>query len=89
MHLAGLELSLTRSEEQINLPQKSPKMLKMASESFNRALLLFLGLVLNSHWVPLETNASTLNLNNNGFSGTLFISVLLNLHLKYFITTCS
>ena len=24
-------------------------------------------------WVPLETNASTLNLNNNSFSGTLFI----------------
>ena len=24
-------------------------------------------------WVPLETNASTLNLNNNSFSGTLLI----------------
>ena len=46
-HLAGLELSLAGREEQINLAQKSPKMLKMASENFNRALLLFLGLVLN------------------------------------------
>ena len=54
--------------------QQSLKMLKMASESFNHTLLLFLGFFLNnSLWVPLETNASTLNLNNNGFLGTLFI----------------
>ena len=29
------------SKEQINFPQQSPKMLKMASESFMHALLLF------------------------------------------------
>ena len=41
------------SEEQINFPQQSPKMLKMASESFIHALLLFLGLFLKiSRWVP-------------------------------------
>ena len=41
------------SEEQINFPQQSPKMLKMASESFIHALLLFLGLFLKiSSWVP-------------------------------------
>ena len=41
------------SMEQINFPQQSPKMLKMASESFIHALLLFLGLFLKiSLWVP-------------------------------------
>ena len=41
------------SEEQINFPQQSPKILKMASESFIHALLLFLGLFLKiSRWVP-------------------------------------
>ena len=41
------------SEKQINFPQQSPKMLKMASESFIHALLLFLGLFLKiSRWVP-------------------------------------
>ena len=41
------------TEEQINFPQQSPKMLKMASESFIHALLLFLGLFLKiSRWVP-------------------------------------
>ena len=35
--------------------QQSPKMLKMASESFIHALLLFLGLFLKiSRWVPLS-----------------------------------
>ena len=35
---------------------------------------MFLSLFLNNSLsVPLETNASTLNLNNNGFLGTLFI----------------
>ena len=37
---------LAGSDEQINLSQKSPKMLKMVPERVNRALLLFLGLVL-------------------------------------------
>ena len=59
-------------------------MLKMASESFNQTLLLFLGLFLNnSLWVPPETNASTLNLNNNGFLGTLFIGTFESI-LNYF-----
>ena len=41
------------SEEQINFPQQSPKMLKMASESYIHVLLLFLGLFLKiSRWVP-------------------------------------
>ena len=35
---------------------------------------MFLSLFLNNSLsVPLETNASTLNLNNNGFLSTLFI----------------
>ena len=37
-------ISLADSEEQINFPQQSPKLLKMASESFIHALFLFLGL---------------------------------------------
>ena len=42
------------NEEQIYFPRKSPKMLKMASESFIHALLLFLGLFLKiSRWLPL------------------------------------
>ena len=42
------------NEEQINFSRKSPKMLKMASESFIHALLLFLGLFLKiSRWLPL------------------------------------
>ena len=51
--LAGnSSISLARSEEQINFSQQSPKMLKMASESFIHALLLFLGLFLKiSRWV--------------------------------------
>ena len=45
--------SLAGSEEQINFSQHSPKMLKMASESFILALLLFLGLFFEmSCWVP-------------------------------------
>ena len=40
-------------EEQINVSQQSPKMLKMASESFFHALLLFLRLFLKIYlWVP-------------------------------------
>ena len=77
MHLAGLELtsiSLAGSGEQIKFSQQSLKMLKMASESFNQTLVLYLGFFLNdSRRVPLETNVSTLNLNNNSFLGTLFI----------------
>ena len=54
--LAGnSSVSLARSEEQITFCQQSPKMLKMASESFIHALLLFLGLFLKiSRWVPLH-----------------------------------
>ena len=45
--LAGnSSISLTGSEEQINFSKQSPKMLKMASESFIYALLLFLSLFL-------------------------------------------
>ena len=64
--LAGISsTSLAGSEEQINFSQKSPKMLKMASESFIHALLLFSGLFRKiSRWVPL--NAKRLSL-----SGTL------------------
>ena len=40
--------------EHLNLSQKSPKILKMASESFIHALLLYLGLFLKIFlWVPL------------------------------------
>ena len=47
--------SLARSKEQINFSQQSPKMFKMASESFIHALLSFLGLFLHiSLWVPLN-----------------------------------
>ena len=43
--LAGnSSISLAESEELITFSQKSPKMLKMASESFVHFLLLFLGL---------------------------------------------
>ena len=54
--LAGnSSISLQGSEEQLNVFQQSPKMLKMASESLIHALLLFLGLFLKiSPWVPLE-----------------------------------
>ena len=45
--LAGnSSISLAGSEEQINLFQPSPEMLKMASESIIDTLLLFLGLFL-------------------------------------------
>ena len=47
-------ISLAWSEEQINVSQQSPKMLKMASEGFFHALLLFLRLFLKIYrWVPL------------------------------------
>ena len=46
---------LAGSEELTNFSQQSPKMLKLASESFIHALLLFLGLVFKiSHRVPLK-----------------------------------
>ena len=49
-------ISLAGSEEQINFSQQSPKMLKMASESFIHALLFFLGFFLKiSYWVPLTS----------------------------------
>ena len=48
-------ISLARSEEQIHFSQQSLKMLKMASERFIHASLLFLGLFLKiSCWVPLH-----------------------------------
>ena len=47
-------ISPAESEEQIIFSQQSPKILKMASESFIHALLLFLGLFFKiSRWVPL------------------------------------
>ena len=47
------------SEEQIHFSQHSPKMLKMASESFILTLLMFLGLFLKiSRWVPLMSLVS-------------------------------
>ena len=53
--IASSSISLAGSEEQINFSQRSPKVLKMASKSSNRALLLFLGLFLKiSRWVPLS-----------------------------------
>ena len=54
--LAGnSSISPAGSEEQMIFSQQSPKMLKMASESFIHALLLFLGLFLKiSRWVPLQ-----------------------------------
>ena len=49
-------ISLAGSEEQIIFFQQSPKMLKIVSENFIQALLLFLGLFLKiSRWVPLNT----------------------------------
>ena len=47
-------ISLAGSEEQIIFFQQSPKLLKIVSENFIHALLLFLGLFLKiSRWVPL------------------------------------
>ena len=67
--LAGnSSISLAGSEEQINFSQQSPKMLKMASESFIHVLLLFLALFLKiSRWVPLNSqtrvsSSETINL---------------------------
>ena len=52
---AGNSISLAGSEELINFSQQSPKMFKMASESFIHALLLFLCLFLKiSRWLPLS-----------------------------------
>ena len=57
--LGSLLLSLGGSEEQTNFPQPSLKMLKMASESFIYALLLFLGLFLKiSRWMPQNRHMS-------------------------------
>ena len=67
--LAGnSSISLAGSEEQINFSQQSPKMLKMASESFIHVLLLFLDVFLKiSRWVPLNSqtrvsSSETINL---------------------------
>ena len=60
--LAGSE------DKRINFSQQSPKMLKMASESFIHVLLLFLDLFLKiSRWVPLNSqtrvsSSETINL---------------------------
>ena len=61
--LAGnSSISLAESEEQIHFSQQSPKMLKMDSQSFIHALLLFLGLFLKmSRWVPLTTWEATVD----------------------------
>ena len=52
--LAGnSSISLAGSEEQLIFFQQSPKMLKIVSENFIHALLLFLGLFLKiARWVP-------------------------------------
>ena len=68
--LAGnSSISLAGSEDKrINFSQQSPKMLKMASESFIHVLLLFLDLFLKiSRWVPLNSqtrvsSSETINL---------------------------
>ena len=78
MHIAGLEMtsiSLTGGEKRIKFSASSlSNCLKWLQKALIILCLLFLGLFLNdSRWVPLETNASTLNLNNNSFLGTLFI----------------
>ena len=55
-------ISLAGSEEQINFSQQSPKMLKMASETFIHASLLFLGLFLKiSRCVPLIRSQLSFN----------------------------
>ena len=49
-------ISLARSEEQIHFSQQPPRMLKMASENFIHALLLFLGPFLKiCRWVLLPS----------------------------------
>ena len=49
-------INLAGSEEQINVSQQSPTMLRMASESFIYTLLLVLGLLLKiSRWVPMTS----------------------------------
>ena len=68
--LAGnSSISLAGSEDKrINFSQQSPKMLKMASESFIHVLLMFLDLFLKiSPWVPLNSqtrvsSSETINL---------------------------
>ena len=59
--LAGnSSISLQGSEEQLNVFQQSPKMLKMASESLIHALLLFLVLFLKiSRCVPLSPSPAS------------------------------
>ena len=52
--IASSSISVAGSEEQINFSQQTPKILKMASESFYSCFLLFLGLFLKiSCRVPL------------------------------------
>ena len=59
--LAGnSSISLQGSEEQLNVFQQSPKMLKMASESLIHALLLFLVLFLKIfRCVPLSPSPAS------------------------------
>ena len=55
-------ISLAGNEEQFNFSQQSPKMLKMASESFIPTLLLFFGLFLKiSRWAPLMLRGTVRN----------------------------
>ena len=55
-------ISLAGSEEQIDFCQQSPKILKMASESFILALLLLLGLFLKiSRWMPVKKDPELLD----------------------------
>ena len=76
--LAGnSSISLAGGVEQKNFSQQSPKMLKMASESFIHALLLFLGLFLKiSRWVPLQTTPSLQARKNHWGQNVLEISLI-------------
>ena len=74
---------LAGSEEQINFFQQSPKMLKMASESFIHALLLCLGLFLKiSHWAPLSSE------NQNEIDGVVSRSKQLRGRQSHVSTLC-
>ena len=68
--LAGnSSISLAGSEEQISFFQQSPKMLRIVSENFIHALLLFFGLFLKiSRWVPLKMVKFDWSIESYGFN---------------------
>ena len=72
-------ISLPGSEEQINVSQQSPKMLKMASESFIHALLLFLVLFLK--YFPLRAPESCVS-DTSIQSCALYVFVIINSRYK-------